>query len=257
MTVCTVPTSAAWHKNDAGEYSYTLSTGKTATGFTVIKQNTYYFDKTGKMLIGKYKISGKTYTFGADGKLTDIDGKAYKFAIDKDFLAGTFGDSLSKLQKKDGGIVRIDGDDELTIATDFDPEYLKLGKAYAISTDAYFLSDDKYFVGSKFYKGKSEEVTDMMSSMALYARERLTKSECRAIYKKELEDFEKKYGAPTEIGEYDKNNNITSIFKFDDVWYFVGIVDGAPYTAAVSGIKDFSKFKITDYIGDLIYFLKL
>jgi hypothetical protein len=256
MAVCVLPTSAEWKKNTNGDYFYILDSGKKATGFTDIKDNTYYFDKTGKMLTGKYKISGKTYTFGADGKLTDIDGKAYKFAIDKDFLAGTFGDSLETLKKKNPNLFEMDFTDTVNGGIDVIPGSMKIGDSYAISVDTYYLDNDQYHAGIKEFIGKTNTVPDTIMSDSDYTENPLSQSDCDYIVNAYEKEFTEKYGEKEYFRE--NEDGLKAIIFRVESQLFVIISSGKAvnivglYTSYSDSDGDYNINDLYEYLNFLI-----
>lgn len=72
---------------------FTFLDGTTASGWTNIGPDTYYFDESGRRVAGKQEISGITYYFGKDGK---FDPKMNKVNPAKPMIAITFDDGPSK-----------------------------------------------------------------------------------------------------------------------------------------------------------------
>lgn len=112
----TITVSADWQKEADGSFCYISDSGEKVTGFQKIGDNTYYFDKSGKMLTkkwvttssgskyylkkdgsmatGKVKIGDNTYYFGKSGKmwtskwLTTSSGTKYYFRKDGSMAVG-------------------------------------------------------------------------------------------------------------------------------------------------------------------------
>lgn len=86
VAVPPINASAAWCKDTKGNYYYKNSDGEFLKGFQTIGDNTYYFDKNGKMHTSKWvtTTSGNKYYFRKNGTMVTaskikINGKVYNF----------------------------------------------------------------------------------------------------------------------------------------------------------------------------------